>query len=159
MLFLKDLFTIGNVPDEEENPNGLNYIKKIQIATCALFLEIANADSNYDPSEREKIISIMRSTFKIEPEYVQELMLLAETSVKQSSSIYEYTEVVKKSFTRKEKFEILENLWRLVFVDELLDKFEAHLIKSIGQNLGFNSREILDAKIIILDEIKKGKNA
>lgn len=159
MLFLKDLFTIGNVPDEEENPNGLNYIKKIQIATCALFLEIANADSNYDPSEREKIVSVMRSTFKIEPEYVQELMMLTETSVKQSCSIYEYTEVVKKSFTRKEKFEILENLWRLVFVDELLDKFEAHLIKSIGQNLGFSSREILDAKLIILDEIKKGKNA
>ncbi|MGE5399289.1 MAG: TerB family tellurite resistance protein [Ignavibacteriales bacterium] len=155
MLFLKDLFTIGNVPEEDENSITLNSIQKIQIATCALFLEIANADKNFDPDERAKIVSIMRSTFKIDPEYVQELMQLAENSVKQSSSIYEYTELVKKSFTRKEKFEILENLWRLIFVDKLLDKYEEHLVKSIGHNLGFDYREILEAKLIILEELKK----
>lgn len=158
MLFLKELFTIGNVPDEDDNPNGLNSIKRIQIATCALFLEIANADNNFDPDERAKIVSIMRSTFKIEPEYVQELMMLAENSVKKSSSIYEYTELVKKSFNTKEKFEILENLWRLVFVDKLLDKYEAHMIKSIGHNLGFDSREILNAKLNIIEEMKKQKD-
>lgn len=157
MMFLKDLFTIGNVPEEDENPDELNYVKRIQIATCALFLEIARADSNYDTAEREKIVSIMRATFKIEPEYVQELMNLAENSVSKSSSIYEYTGLVKKSFNRKEKSEILENLWRLVFVDELLDKYEAHLIKIIGQNLGFDSREILAAKLTVLDEMKKQK--
>lgn len=155
MMFLKDIFTIGNVPEDDENPDELNYVKRIQIATCALFLEIAKADSNFVPSEREKIVSIMRSTFKIEQEYVQELMHLAENSVSKSTSIYEYTGLVKKSFNRKEKQEILENLWRLVFVDELLDKYESHMIKSIGQNLGFDSKEILSAKLTVLDEMKK----
>ncbi|MCU7491306.1 MAG: TerB family tellurite resistance protein [Ignavibacteria bacterium] len=157
MMFLKELFTIGNVPEESENPEDLNYIKRIQIATCALFLEIANADNNFDAGERAKIVSVMRSTFKIEPEYVQELMLLAENSVKKSSSIYEYTSLVKNSFNRKEKFDILENLWRLVFIDELLDRYEDKMMKSIGYNLGFDTREILSAKLGVLDEMKKKK--
>ncbi|MCU7495747.1 MAG: TerB family tellurite resistance protein [Ignavibacteria bacterium] len=154
MLFLKELFTIGNVPEDDETQNNLNYVKRIQVATCALFLEIARADNNIGSDEREKIVSIMRSTFKIEPEYVQELMLLTENSIKKSSSIYEYTELVKKSFTRKEKAEIIENLWRLVFVDEIMDKYEEHLLKSIGRNLGLDYREILNAKIMILEEQK-----
>lgn len=156
MLFLKELFTIGNVPDEED-PERMNSVKRIQIATCALFLEIANADNNFNSDERANVVSVMRSTFKIEPEYCQELMLLAESSVKKSSGIYEYTELVKKSFARQEKFEMLKDLWRLVFVDELLDKYEDQMIKSIGHNLGFDTREILNAKLAILEEIKKKK--
>jgi hypothetical protein len=39
-------------------------------------------------------------------------------------------------------------------VDKIMDKYEEHLLKSIGRNLGLDYREILNAKIMILEEQK-----
>ena len=46
--------------------------KKLQIATCAIFLEMAKSDDNCTDEERKEIISIMQRTFDLEKEYTDE---------------------------------------------------------------------------------------
>ncbi|MDP4173645.1 MAG: TerB family tellurite resistance protein [Bacteroidota bacterium] len=128
--------------------------KKLQIATCALFIEIASADFNFSIDERNEILSVMKTTFDLSDEQSEELVRLAEEKVKNSVSIYEFTQLIDQNFSRDEKFEILKNLWRLVYLDNTLDQYEDHLMKRIGNNLKFEHREIMAAKLLVKEELK-----
>ncbi len=127
--------------------------KKIQIATCALFIELAKSDNDFSSEEREEIISIMKDTFQLTDEYVAALMELSERQIKDSISIYEFTSVINESFSSQQKFELIKNLWRLIYVDRRLDVYEDHLIKKIGGTLNLSHSVIISAKMLVKQEL------
>jgi uncharacterized tellurite resistance protein B-like protein len=147
--YLKEIF---KQPLEKLEP--ANESKKLQIATCALLIEMANSDSEFTDAERKKIIKVMQKTFNLEKEYVDELIELSEESVRKSISIYEFTTTVNKNFSKDEKFELLKNLWRLVYIDETLNMHEDHLIKKIGNTLNMDHRDVIAAKLMVKEESK-----
>ena len=151
--YLKELFSL---PSEKELAEGLkvNEEKKLQVATCALLVEMAKADSEFTDDERKKIISVMKKTFNLDKEYVDELIELSEESIKKSVSIYEFTTTINENFSQDEKFELLKNLWRLIYVDETLNMHEDHLIKKIGNTLNMEHRDVIAAKLIVKEEKK-----
>ena len=131
-----------------------NNEKKIQIAACALLVEIGKADSNFTNEERKKIISIMKNTFNVEEDYVNELIELSEKNFDENESIYEYTTIINNNFTNNEKFELLKNIWRLIYTDENLSRYEEHLVKMIGTLLNIEYSNIIGAKLLIKEELK-----
>ena len=131
-----------------------NNEKKIQIAACALLVEIGKADSNFTNEERKKIISIMKNTFNVEEDYVNELIELSEKNFDENESIYEYTTIINNNFTNDEKFELLKNIWRLIYTDENLSRYEEHLVKMIGALLNIEYSNIIGAKLLIKEELK-----
>ena len=134
---------------------GNNNEKKIQIAACTLLVEIGKADSNFTNDERKKIISIMEDTFNVEEAYIKNLIELSEKEIDANDSIYEYTSVINENFTNDEKFELLKNLWRLIYIDDNLDKYEEHLVKKIGTLLNIEYTNIISAKLIVKEELRK----
>jgi uncharacterized tellurite resistance protein B-like protein len=149
--YLKEIFSVSG--DEQEF--SVNEEKKLQVATCALFVEMANADNEFTDEEREKIISVMQKIFNLEKEYVDELIELSEERIKKSISIYEFTTVINDSFSKERKFELLKNLWRLIYTDETLNMHEDHLIKKIGNTLNMDHQDVIAAKLLVKEEIKK----
>jgi len=131
--------------ESQTSPSG--NAGKVHLAACALFIEIAKADSSFDQVEKEKIISIMKKSFSLEQEYVHELIELAADNVKRSISLYEFTPVINENFTPEEKFALLKDLWHLVYVDSTLDKYEEHLVKRIGNMIGVEYQDIVAAKL------------
>jgi uncharacterized tellurite resistance protein B-like protein len=121
--------------------------QKVHLAACSLFIEIAKADSSFDQVEKEKIISTMKKSFSLEEEYVHDLMELAAENVNKSISLYEFTPVINENFTLEEKFALLKDLWRLVYIDSTLDKYEEHLVKRIGNMIGVEYQDIVAAKL------------
>src|SRR3970040_1171330 len=115
---------------------------------------MAKADSEFTDDERKKIISVMKKIFNLDKEYVDELIELSEESIKKSVSIYEFTTTINENFSRDEKFELLKNLWRLIYVDETLNMHEDHLIKKIGNTLNMEHRDVIAAKLIVKEEKK-----
>jgi len=147
--YLKEIF---KQPLEKLEP--ANESKKLQIATCALLIEMADSDSEFTDAERKKIIKVMQKTFNLEKEYVDELIELSEESVRKSISIYEFTTTINENFSKDEKFELLKNLWRLVYIDETLNMHEDHLIKKIGNTLNMDHRDVIAAKLMVKEESK-----
>ncbi|MGE5498115.1 MAG: TerB family tellurite resistance protein [Syntrophothermus sp.] len=147
--FLKQILTGAR----DEKDIRISEEKKLQIATCALFIEIANADFSFSDEERREILRHMQEIFSIDHEESVELMEMAEMKVKSSVSIYEFTQMIDQYFDHDEKFEVLKNLWRLVYADNTLDQYEDHLMKRIGNNLHFEHREIMAAKLIVKEEM------
>jgi uncharacterized tellurite resistance protein B-like protein len=148
--YLKEIFKLPG-----ENRESFTTDKKVQIATCALLIEMANADDNFTEEERKKIISVMQKTFDLSREYVDELIELSEERIKKSIDIFGFAITINENFSKDEKFELLKNLWRLIYTDETLDMNEDHLIKKIGNTLNMEHQDVIAAKLLVKEENQK----
>ena len=138
---------------ESEFSSSKTISKKYQVATAALLVEIANADGDFSGDERKRIIDLMKKDYDLDDECVNELLALSEQKVKDSVSIYEFSSVINESFTQAEKFELVKNLWRIIYEDGKLDSHEDRLIKIIGSTLNLEHKDVISAKLFIKQEM------
>jgi uncharacterized tellurite resistance protein B-like protein len=128
---------------------------KYQVATSALLIEIAKADGDFSDDERNRIFELMKNDFDLDDECVNELLELSEQKVKESISVYEFSSVINESFTQQEKFELMKNLWRIIYEDGKLDSHEDRLIKIIGSTLNLEHKDVIGAKLFVKQELGK----
>lgn len=148
--FFKNILTQTCNSSEQSNFRNDD---KLKIATCALFLEIANSDDNFSGEEMAQIYSIMKNTFSLTDEDVKQLIELSEVQIRRSVSLYEFTDIINKNFTYEEKYEIIKNLWRIVLADKILNPYEEHLLKIINGNFNFYHKDLIAAKLEVKEEI------
>ena len=142
-------------PEVVEKREG-NHHKKLQVATAALFIEMAKADGDFSDEERQRVIHIMQNTFDLDEDCVNELIELSEKKLEKSTSVYEFASIINKHFSRGEKLELLEALWKIIYVDDKLDKYEDRLIKVIGGMLNVDHKDIINAKLLVKEKLKQG---
>lgn len=153
--FIKD-FLSGNTNHSSQDyaMSGLETEKKLQIATCALFLEVANSDENFTETERKKIFKIMKELFYLSDEFIKELIEISQEQMRKSVSLYEFTDVINRHYSKEDKYNIVKNLWRLIYVDNELHKFEEHFVRMISNNLHLAHNDFIAAKMEAKEEIK-----
>jgi len=117
--------------------------ERIQVATCVILLEMAVADSEFQQKERQIIDRGLR-----------ELMTLAEQVRADSFDLQQFTSQINQNFNREEKLAVMETLWRIVYADGVIDKFEDYLVRQLAHLLRLSHREMIDCKIRILEEIR-----
>lgn len=146
--FLKEIF------NNDDSNDILKQQKRVQIATTALFLELAKSDNEFSKDERTLLIKIIKDMFKLNEEEVHELLDLAEERIIKSVSLYEFTDIINNHFNEDEKFELVKNLWKLIYADNVLNKYEEHLIRIISNNLKLSHRDMIAAKFSVKNENK-----
>lgn len=153
--YLKKIF--GEEPEQKtelrEHKPSVTKKHKVEIAACALFIEMAKADGEFTDEERSFIISEMKNTFNLEDDCIDDLMALAEQRVKESVSLYEFTGIINNTFTQPEKIELIESLWKLIYKDEKLSAYEDHLIKRIGATMNIEHKQIINAKLWVKEQM------
>jgi uncharacterized tellurite resistance protein B-like protein len=156
--YLKNILT----PQADQHINwdrgkraGKSSINKYQIATAALLIEIAKADGDFSDEERNRIIELMKNYFELDDDLVDELLELSEQKVNDSISVYEFSSIINESFTNQEKFELMKNLWRVIYEDGKLDSHEDQLIKIIGGTLNLEHKDVIGAKLFVKQELGK----
>jgi uncharacterized tellurite resistance protein B-like protein len=152
---LKKIFnsTQNSVTDETAKSDSPAENRKVEIAACALFIEMAKADGEFSEEERKFIVSEMENTFKIDKDCVKELMMLAEERIKESVSLYEFTGVINNTFSQSEKLELIESLWKLIYKDEKLNAYEDQLIKRIAATINVEHKQIINAKLLVKEQL------
>ena len=147
------------IPDQASGELKINSSKtssnKYQIATAALLIEIAKADGDFSDDEKNRIFELIKNDFDLDDECVNELLELSEQKVRDSISVYEFSSVINESFTRQEKFELMKNLWRVIYQDGKLDSHEDRLIKIIGSTLNLEHKDVIGAKLLVKQELGK----
>ncbi len=141
--------------NNSEHTVALDSDKRVQIATCALFLEVANSDDDFSVEEKEFIESTMKEKFSLDDKMVSELIDLSIKQTEKSVSLYEFTEIINQIFDQDSKFEVLKNLWRLVFADGTLDKYEEYFVRKISGNLHMEHSDMIAAKMEVKAENNK----
>lgn len=149
---LRKIFGSENSIEPKVSKEMISEKKKLQIATCAIFIEMAKSDDNCTDEERNEIVSIMQKTFELKKEYADELIELAKSRLIQSISIYEFTGIINDNFSPDEKFDLMKNLWRLIYNDKKLDKYEDQLVKRLGTMLHLDHKDVIAAKLMVKEE-------
>ena len=145
---LKKIFS-----EETEKPSSETKNKKVEIAACALFIEMAKADGEFSDDERSFIISEMKRTFNLDDNYTKDLMILAEQKAKESISLYEFTSIINNSFSQQEKTELIESLWKLIYTDKKLNAYEDQLIKQIGATMNIEHKQLINSKLWVKQQL------
>lgn len=120
---------------------------RISMATCALLLEIAHADSEFNDEEKEKIIIILKNKFNLNSSDAQSLIELADLERKESLDLWQFTNLINQNFTREEKIKVLEVLWSVVYADGKVDMHEEYLMRKLSFLLNIDHSDMIDTKI------------
>ena len=141
---IKDLITkISNKEEIEESSNTL----QLDRACAALLVEIAFADKDFDEREKESLKQSLLKSYAIDIETINEIINDAEKTVEESTSLYEYTRTVNDEFEYPQKLNLLENLWKVAYADETLDKYEEHLLRKISDLIHISHSDYINVKL------------
>ena len=121
--------------------------EKLQIATVALFLEMMTMDDKVEPEEQEIILSLIHQNFSLTAEQSTSLLELAEQQRKQATDYFQFTSLIKKEYSLEQKVRLIESLWKIAFIDGVLDINEEYLVRKIADLLHVPHTVFIMAKI------------
>jgi len=125
--------------------------ERIQVATCALLLEVANSDDAFIDIERDNIIQILKKDFQLSDEYAKELMKLSDRKRKESIDLWQFTHLINEHYSLEEKIKVIEMVWKVIYADGKLDKYEDHLVHKLSNLLQLSHKQLIDAKLKVRD--------
>jgi uncharacterized tellurite resistance protein B-like protein len=126
----------------------------IRVATCALFVEMARIDEKFTEAEMNTILSILRERYGLSAEHADALIAEAERELEQSVDLWQFARLINENYSNEEKIEIIETLWRIVYVDGKMDQYEHYLMNKLQNLLRLTHEQLIAAKLKILDAEK-----
>ena len=141
---IKDL--LSNFSKDEEIEESSEFAK-LDKACVALLVEIAFADKEFNNKEKESLKEALINSYNLEEEVVDGIIDDAENTVAESTSLYEYTRTVNDQFGYENKLNLLENLWKVAYADNNLDKYEEHLIRKISDLIHIDHGDYINIKL------------
>jgi uncharacterized tellurite resistance protein B-like protein len=130
--------------------------RRLQIATCALLLEVAHADQEFSPSEQHLIRSMVRQRFQLTTEQAEQLMDLADQQRQQSTDLYQFARLINEQLTRPQKLSVLQQFWRIVYSDGRLEAHEDALLHKLCNLLDLSHRELIALKLRAKQDSQQG---
>ncbi len=121
--------------------------RDVRVATCALFLEMGRIDEKFTPAELDTVIGILKEKYGLSPEHAGALLAEAEKNLKESIDYWHFTNLINENYSTEEKLEIMEMLWRIVFVDGRMDKYENYLMHKLATLLRLSNEQLIGAKL------------
>jgi uncharacterized tellurite resistance protein B-like protein len=119
----------------------------LHLVAGVLLLEAAHVDNECSPEEMEHVVQTLRDKFSLSEDYVAELLELAHLEREQAIDLWNFTNQLNQHFSKDEKLKIMEDVWRVVFMDGRLDKHEDHFAHKLANLLRLNHKEMIDAKL------------
>jgi uncharacterized tellurite resistance protein B-like protein len=118
----------------------------LQVAVCAVLLEVAQADQEFAAVERETIRRLLGKRFALGAAEVDGLIALAEQERRRSPDLWPFTNAIAQAYAPDEKLPLLVMVWQVIFADARLDAQEDHLAHQLQQMLLVNHSVLMEAK-------------
>jgi uncharacterized tellurite resistance protein B-like protein len=135
--------------NESEPENQL--VSRADLACAALLIEVINSDNELDERETEEFLVLLQSSLQIPEVDLNEIMRLAEREARQATSLYEFTRLINDEYEYAEKVKLVENMWRVAFSDQQLDKYEEALIRKVADLLYVSHQDFIKTKLAARD--------
>jgi uncharacterized tellurite resistance protein B-like protein len=131
--------------------NGERF-NRVQVATCALLLEVAHSDGQYLAAEARVVHDLLAGMFKLPADIVAELVDFARDHQRSSTDLFQFAREITAHFSLQEKLAIMEGVWRVIYADGTLDKFEDSIARQLATLLRLSHKEAIGCKLLVLDE-------
>lgn len=120
---------------------------RLQLATGALLIEMAQADNQRHSVEFQAIHDGIIEVFGLSPEETAEIIDLADQEVHEATDQFEFTQLINEHFDYARKCKVVELLWRVCLADSEMDRYEEHLVRKIAELLHVEHGEFIAAKL------------
>ena len=117
------------------------------VATCALFVEMARIDGTFTQPELETILWILKEKYGLSGEHADALIQDADKEREQSVDLWQFARLINENYSTEEKIEVVETLWRIVYIDGKMDRYEHYLMNRLKNLLRLSHNQLIDAKL------------
>jgi len=140
----RSLFSRARQPTADAS--GAPERRALQIAACAVLLELAHADNEFTLEERRHIEEALGRHFDLPPDEVRTLIELAEQDRRQATDLFQFTAVINQSYDEGQRMALAEVLWRVVFADGRLSDHESYLMRKLSNLLDLRPGYLAEAR-------------
>jgi uncharacterized tellurite resistance protein B-like protein len=116
-------------------PRGQSGPSAIQLAACALLLELAHADDEFRPAERAHIESALRRHFGLDETTARELMDLAQAERQEAIDHYQFARTITQHYDLGQKMVLAEVMWGVILADGEIGRHETYLVRKLANLL------------------------
>ena len=98
----------------------------------------------------DTILSIVQDRYGLSREHADALVAEADKELDNSLDLWQFARLINENYSIDEKIEIIEILWRMVFVDGKLDRYEHYLMNKLKNLLRLSHEQLIAAKLKVL---------
>lgn len=142
--------------EEEEQSSSVN---RLDLACAALLIEVMKSDYELDQRETDEFLAVLKATFELDDDDVNELAELAEKEALDATSLYEFTKLINDGYDYQQKLSLIENMWRIAFSDDELDKYEEHLIRRVSELIYISHSDFIRTKLNVRSSKESRKDS
>ena len=124
--------------------------KDINLATCALLLELAHIDGKFSKQERDDITQIFKTKYGMPEKEITKLIKSSESEIEKSIDLWQFTNLINQNYSLEEKLKVIETVWEVAYSDGKLEKHEDYLVHKIADLLRLSHKQLIDAKLKVL---------
>jgi uncharacterized tellurite resistance protein B-like protein len=130
-------------PSPAPGPSGP---EGVQLAACALLLELAHADGEFSPPERRHIEGALGRHFGLDEETARELITLAEAARAQAVDEFQFTRLITEHYDLGQKMVLAEVMWGVILADGQIADHEAYLVRKLAHLLQLQPAYLAQAR-------------
>ena len=119
----------------------------VRLAAAALLFEAAMSDYELGDQERATIQLLVREQFGLDDDDASTLAVLAQQRVRESTGLHGFASLINQYWSEKDRFNLVEQMWRVVYADGRLDDHELHLMRKIQRLLHISQKAFVSAKL------------
>lgn len=118
----------------------------IRLAVAALLVEVADADYQQQPEERQVLLDTIRDRFDLGVDEAASLIDMAEAEHANATDYFQFTRLINDQYSAEQKIAVIEALWSVAFADQQLHHYEEHVIRRLSELLHVPHHEFISAK-------------
>lgn len=119
---------------------------RVQLAACALLLELAHADGEFTLQEQQHIEGTLLRHFGLDEATGAELLRLAEAERAQSLDHFQFTRLIAAEYDLPQKMLLAEVMWGVILADGRLSDHETHLVRKLASLMQLDPAHLAQAR-------------
>lgn len=139
---LKSLLTRTAPAPADAAPNA----NPLQLAACALLLELAHADLEFTADERRLIEEVAMRHFDLDEAGARQLIAVADEARRESVDLHQFTAVVRQQYDEGQRMVLAELMWRVIGADGRLSEQESQLARKLAHLLDLEPGYLAEAR-------------
>jgi uncharacterized tellurite resistance protein B-like protein len=131
---------------QAEDAQAQSHNRALELTCAALMFEVARADFAVEATELDTVNALLTEQFDLAPE---ELLSVTEQAAQQADAatcLYEFTRTLNELASAEEKRALLAMMWRVAMADDVLSRYEEHLIRKVADVLYVPHSDFMAAK-------------
>ena len=137
---VKALFAATDI--NTQHPGGRN----LELACAALMFEVARADFAIEAAEQQAVRDLLTREFGLSAEELATVTEEAAGRVDAATCLFEFTRTVNELATVDQKRALLGMMWRVAMADNVLSRYEEHVIRKVADLLYLPHSDFMMAK-------------